>query len=373
MLVGCVAGLPVQTETPSEHFDTDYVETHVGSTKEEVLQKLGAPDAIFGAKGRTYYVYEAAGDFRGVFGLVVVVPPFFIPFWTPKAEGEALHCLGLVFDDKGYLQDYLTETAPEAAGVGFFPGIGPPVEVFSTEEVTGCVKTLWTYEERQSLELVYPRNMSEEAKWFCPQADDGIADSQRRIGDLLYYGYGERRSGDLVGAYVWYSLSAMGNNSVAQMRLAAVEKELTHEDLREARQRLDAWKPRHGQCMKDLLEAGLLDGAEQQYRRYVALSPNDPTRLPYLCRAADGGHPNAQIEVGRHFAQGIGGLTPDLRRAYVWYSLANRSFPDLVQLQSVIKQMSPEQIAEAEQMLVSWKPGQCARELLGAGESLEAE
>jgi hypothetical protein len=187
----------MQTERASDHFDTDYVVTHVHSTKEEVVQKFGIPDAIFRSKEKTFYVYEATGDLRGVVGLVAVVPPFFIPFWAPEIEDEATHCLALVFDDKGFLQEYMTKTAPEAAGVGAFLGFAPPVEVYSTKEVTGCVKTLWNYEERQSLERVYPRNISDEAKWFCPQADDGIADPQRRIGDLLYYGYGKTPNRDL--------------------------------------------------------------------------------------------------------------------------------------------------------------------------------
>lgn len=43
---------------------------------------------------------------------------------------------------------------------------------------------------------------------------------------------------------------------------------------------------------------------EKQYRQYLSRAPEDTTGLPYLCNAADGGHSNAQIEVGRHYAQG---------------------------------------------------------------------
>lgn len=92
-------------------------------------------------------------------------------------------------------------------------------------------------------------------------------------------------------------------------------------------------------------------GIEEQYQWYTVRPPNDPTRIPYLCRAADGGHPNAQIEVGRHFAQGVDGVPQDLRRAYVWYSLAKGGFSDVVQLQLIMKKMTLEQIEEAEQML----------------------
>jgi hypothetical protein len=105
-------------------------------------------------------------------------------------------------------------------------------------------------------------------------------------------------------------------------------------------------------------------GVIEQYRWYTARPPNDPSRLPYLCRAADGGHPNAQIEVGRHFAQGVGGGPSDPRRAYVWYSLARKGFPDAPQLQLLMERMIPEEIAEAEEMLANWKRGQCEQELI---------
>jgi hypothetical protein len=41
--------------------------------------------------------------------------------------------------------------------------------------------------------------------------------------------------------------------------------------------------------------------ALDHYREYSACTPGDAACLPYLCSAADQGHPNAQIEVGRHF------------------------------------------------------------------------
>ena len=52
-LIGCVAGVPLQTEKTSDHFDITYVETHQWSTKQEVVQKLGIPEAIFRSKEET--------------------------------------------------------------------------------------------------------------------------------------------------------------------------------------------------------------------------------------------------------------------------------------------------------------------------------
>jgi TPR repeat protein len=104
---------------------------------------------------------------------------------------------------------------------------------------------------------------------------------------------------------------------------------------------------------------------EKQYRQYLSRAPEDTTGLPYLCNAAYGGHSNAQIEVGRHYAQGIDGFPSDLRRAFVWYSLANMLGSDM-HLQLVTQKMTPDEIVEAKKLLADWKPGQCERDLMSA-------
>ena len=58
--------------------------------------------------------------------------------------------------------------------------------------------------------------------------------------------------------------------------------------------------------------------ALDHYREYSACTPGDAACLPYLCSAADQGHPDAQIEVGRHFAQGNYGIQKEHRSAYCY-------------------------------------------------------
>ena len=97
------------------------------------------------------------------------------------------------------------------------------------------------------------------ATWYCLQADQGIADPQRRIGDLFNYGGGDMANRDVIRAYVWYSLAAKGNNTDAVIRLNELEKELTPDQLEDAKERLGYWVPGvSGQCKKDLIESGLI-------------------------------------------------------------------------------------------------------------------
>jgi len=105
--------------------------------------------------------------------------------------------------------------------------------------------------------------------------------------------------------------------------------------------------------------------AQLLYQQYLSRSPDDSSGITFLCRAADQGHPNAQIEVGRHFAQGNYGLQKDLKRAYVWYSLASSCVLSM-HLRLLSQKMTSEQIAEAKIMLKDWKPGQCEHDLIPA-------
>jgi len=118
---------------------------------------------------------------------------------------------------------------------------------------------------------------------------------------------------------------------------------------------------------------GIDIGAQEQYFHYLALSDNNPNRLSYLCRAADQGNPYAQLEVGKHFAEGRNGVQQDIKSAYVWYSLAVKFVPGYVSptLQSrdkilleLAQEMTPDQIGRGEQMLKDWKPGQCEQILI---------
>jgi hypothetical protein len=113
--------------------------------------------------------------------------------------------------------------------------------------------------------------------------------------------------------------------------------------------------------------------AEDEYQEYLRTSSVDTARLYNLCHAADQGHPKAQIEVGRHFGEGVAGAQPNLGLAYVWYSLAIRGCFSGSELQLLKDKMSPQEVAEAEQMLANWKPGQCERDLIRQNEPLPDE
>ena len=118
-------------------------------------------------------------------------------------------------------------------------------------------------------------------------------------------------------------------------------------------------------ALRGRAEAGDAESQLQLY--YVEKEQN--ASLKWLCRAADQGYPAAQLEMGRLYQKGLKGLKQDRLRAYIWYSLAARGGYkdwDVRELRSLKSQMTPDQTIKATDMLDSWQPGQCERDLAPA-------
>ena len=174
LLTSCIASVPVRTDRPSESFKMDYVLTHLRSTEQEVIAQFGLPNVVLRSGNETYYVYKATGDLRRVAGIVVIVPPYFVPLLTGKAKDEALHCLALVFDESGLLQGYKTAAGSEQVYAGMLTVPPAPVEFPIGSEEKECVNALWNDSERKSLEyiagdeqFVCPTNVSDYAMSYC--------------------------------------------------------------------------------------------------------------------------------------------------------------------------------------------------------------
>jgi len=424
LLTGCIAGVPLKTEKPSDHFDLKYVETHQRSTKQEVVEELGGPEVIFRSKDKTYYVYDATGDTRMIVGAVFIVPPFFVPFWTPKEEGDALHCLALIFDERGLLQDYVAATASEEAWGGLLlppePGAWP-----WWGEVTECGKVLWNekelaqldlvahQEETRSLETATPSdrlslwaysvfgNTTDGYDWLCRAADQGGMESRVQLGNL-FYNESHRFRDNLIQAYVWYSLANTADNSVLEKRLMILKEVLSYAELQEARHRLESWKP--NECMKALNEGGLLNNRKSEENLEAAIEPEPrtsdletfagkdhnqirrmaeqgdakamlqlfwsirgPERLIWLCRGADRGYADAQYRLGFLYRHGkTGSLPKDIARAHMWYRLAAKNGHIWAEAEAdeLAARMESTQLASAEALMAEWEPKQCERSVL---------
>ena len=95
-------------------------------------------------------------------------------------------------------------------------------------------------------------SLNKEIDMYCPNAELGQADAQKHIADIFFYGrYSVNR--DVTRAYVWYRLSAMNGNSIAEAKVQKLETEMSNDQLIEASRRYQQWQP--GSCRQDILKA----------------------------------------------------------------------------------------------------------------------
>jgi TPR repeat protein len=118
--------------------------------------------------------------------------------------------------------------------------------------------------------------------------------------------------------------------------------------------------------------------AESMYRVYLGMSYeySDPVAAwKWLCKAADMGHGNAQIEVAywhresnwknakslRREWMREAGIKADDRIAYLWYTLAAKDNDKRLRIRDYTfsEVLSENETAEAKDMVRNWKLGQC--------------
>jgi hypothetical protein len=117
----------------------------------------------------------------------------------------------------------------------------------------------------------------------------------------------------------------------------------------------------------------------RKYADYVPLSSDrlaDRSAWRSLCEAANEGFIGAQLDIAlwhrppmwasmdsakRQLLRSKIGIQPDNRLSYMWYMLAEQAGSEeaVWQLGQFKNNMTPDEIAEAEQMVRDWKPGDC--------------
>lgn len=140
----------------------------------------------------------------------------------------------------------------------------------------------------------------------APRAAAGDAEAQYRMGMMARFGWGMDK--DTAAAVKWLSAAAQQNHAQAQAEL----------------------------------------GAMYRLGRGVPEDPKEAARL--LTAAAMQGVGIAQLSIGRMYRDGIG-VNRDLVEAYAWFSVAgeNNVMDGFAYRSEIIKDMSPEQIAEGKQ------------------------
>lgn len=87
----------------------------------------------------------------------------------------------------------------------------------------------------------------------------------------------------------------------------------------------------------------------------------------YLCPKSGMAYPYAQAGIGKMYRRGIQGYSQNLVKAYLWYSLALKGYPESSEwkqeLVSIMREMTPDEISEAQRIFTHWLPKQCSSHL----------
>ena len=148
---------------------------------------------------------------------------------------------------------------------------------------------------------------------FRQLADQGSADAQSNLG--VMYAYGQGVTQDYGAAVRWYRKAADQGYSSAQSDLGGMYRK--------------GW------------------GVPQDYAEAVK----------WYRKAADQGYAHAQYNLGVMYDKGLG-VPQDYVQAHMWYNLAATRGLKLGRKSrdSLAKQMTPAQIAEAQRLAREWKP-----------------
>jgi len=136
---------------------------------------------------------------------------------------------------------------------------------------------------------------------------------------------------------------------------------------------------------KQLLKRARQEGRDAQWEIYQEFPTEE--HLIWLCRAADKGHTSARNELGELYLYGSEQyrkfknihIAPDLPRSCMWFYLAGEAQiadrpgeKELVfrlgpyesaELDRTANTMTAVELAEAEELILAWEPGQCERDL----------
>jgi uncharacterized protein len=90
----------------------------------------------------------------------------------------------------------------------------------------------------------------------------------------------------------------------------------------------------------------------------TGMPKSEQAAVQWWQRAAAQGFAPAQSSLGRTLATGSQGVSPDKTRAYVWLALSAGQGDQEAEQQraTLVKQLQPDQLAQAKRMVREWKP-----------------
>ena len=337
ILSGCSV-YPISGHPTEEFPEKSEAQALIGSTREQVIQRLGSPDFQFRVPDGDYFIYEAPGEVDAAWAYLF--PYIILPLPAETLIDEAhyvLFCALFEFDVDSRVESYRTEWIGDSCGT----------QLWSRSRQG----TLISHLKKRAMQGD-PNAVTVLARVFdLPQSEIPLVSLRARV-----------REGDVDAAV---ALVYAADETAPLESLAKRSAE--------ARKALEEFYPWNITTVAGLTNEQLLSRAEQGdreaqlqlYWNTVAYDISSAHR--WVCRAADQGHPDARYRIGLLYHYGNEGLPRDSVWAYVWYSLAaNTGNHNAARtLEWFTPEIQPSQIKEGDRLIHAWRPGECEAQLAG--------
>ena len=219
----------------------------------------------------------------------------------------------------------------------------------------GVSPAQWTLGIMYSKGLGIKRDLVKAAKWYLRAAEQGDASAQLELGDMYENGKGGLKV-NKVKANNLYRLAAEGGDGKGQLLLGV---NLWHgngviQDYEEA-----LFWFRKVVAQKNGAVAVAYHNLGSAYRLGVGgVSKNQSEAVKWYRLAAEQGYPGSQMSLGIYYLLGEG-VPKDNVFAYMWANLAAAQGQKGAEKlrDSIEKELSKKQLAEAQRMTRNWKPG----------------
>ncbi len=247
--------------------------------------------------------------------------------------------------------------AQRKLGAAHFYGEGAPKDAAKAVDWTRKAAEQGNARAQYNLGLMHnfgegvPKDAINAVEWFRKAAEQGMADAQFELG--MAYARGVGITKNMVKAVDWISKAAEQGNADAQNSIAHDyhEGEAVPKDEAKA---VEWWRK-----AADQNHAGAQNALGAAYNHGTGV-PKDAAKAVELFRkAADQGNVYAQLNLSISYWFGTG-CAQDRVRSYMWANLAAaQGYADAIKNRDWLeKQLTPDQIAEAQRLTREWKPGQ---------------
>ncbi len=272
--------------------------------------------------------------------------------------------------------------------------------IFADDQVENLLRAKKGDSAAQYLLSTKTKQPVEQWRWLCRAAHSGDGRARYYVADYYRYGYGDF-SVNQVQAYKWLSLAE--ESGIGTGYKATFAGYLSPDQIAQGEHLQEVWEPNSAECESEAVDSQTSQGgqdtavalfprdlgpigsnprfrlvdrstgeqvtdtvwlvrrakevdAEATYN-LVAWTLNQKVRVRLICFSAHGGFGRAQKEFGRRYVKGWWPAQRDQVEGYKWLSLAAASGTRTArQIDALAKDMTAEQIAEAERRTAEWQP-----------------